>query len=163
MPQLQQFGNLFGKSQKQTTQIPLFFFCFYLELLFQFVPGMTGKDFCLNQKHEQSHENYIIPDMLLWRGRTRYLLHFSEKQESSGIERTNMAITNNTPSRRSFMDRWMPYRRQPDSQWKLKFKCKGERKEEEDTSKTANSPGLSCILQQKMAGLNQLCEPSPPC
>jgi hypothetical protein len=34
-------------------------------------------------------------------------------------------------SRKSFMDPWMPYIIPPDSQRKLKSKCKGERKEEE--------------------------------
>ena len=46
---------------------------------------------------EQSHENHTIPDMLLWRGRARYRPHFTDMQEPSGIERRDMAITNNTP------------------------------------------------------------------
>jgi hypothetical protein len=58
---------------------------------------MTGKDFRLYQKHEQSHENHTIPDVLLWCGRARYFLHLTDKQEPSGIERRDMAITNNTP------------------------------------------------------------------
>jgi hypothetical protein len=46
---------------------------------------------------EQSHENHTIPDVLLWRGRARYLPHFTDMQEPSDIERRDMAITNNIP------------------------------------------------------------------
>jgi hypothetical protein len=35
--------------------------------------------------------------MLLRRGRARYHQHFTDMQEPSGIERRDMAITNNTP------------------------------------------------------------------
>ena len=41
--------------------------------------------------------DHIIPDVLLWRGRARYRPHFTDMQEPSGIERRDMAITNNTP------------------------------------------------------------------
>jgi hypothetical protein len=41
----------------------------------------------LNQ-HLNSHENNIIPNVLLWRGRARYHPHFTDMQEPSGIERT---------------------------------------------------------------------------
>ena len=151
IPQLQQFGNLIGKSQKQRQNR-------YLYFSFVFIWNCFRLDFRLYQKHEQSHENHTTPDVLLWRGRARYLLHFTDKQEQSGIERRDMAITNNIPG-----EALWTRRRPPDSQRKLKSKCKGERKEEEeDTSKTDNSPGLACILHSNMAGLNQLCEPEPP-
>ena len=35
--------------------------------------------------------------MFLWIGRARYRPHFTDMQEPSGIERRDMAITNNTP------------------------------------------------------------------
>jgi hypothetical protein len=43
------------------------------------------------------NQQACIPDVLLWRGRARYLPHFTDMQEPSGIERRDMAITNNTP------------------------------------------------------------------
>jgi hypothetical protein len=48
---------------------------------------------------EQSHENHTIPDVLLWRGSARYGPHLTDMQEPSGIERRDMAITNNTPGK----------------------------------------------------------------
>ena len=46
---------------------------------------------------EESPEKHTIPVVLLWRGRARYRPHFTDMQEASGIERRDMAITNNTP------------------------------------------------------------------
>ena len=40
---------------------------------------------------------FYLLHVLLWRDRARYRPHLTDMQEPSGIERRDMAITNNTP------------------------------------------------------------------
>jgi hypothetical protein len=57
----------------------------------------TEKGTIPNKYLQSADENHTIPDVLLWRGRARYRPHITDMQEPSGIERRDMAITNNTP------------------------------------------------------------------
>ena len=61
------------------------------------LPSLEDRTQQTQPTSEQSHENHTIPDVLLCRGRARYYPHFTDMQEPSGIERRDMAITNNTP------------------------------------------------------------------
>jgi hypothetical protein len=54
----------------------------------------------------------IWTDVLLWRGRTRYLPHFRHAKTIRHWEKQYDHYQQH--SRRSFMDPWMPYRRPPD-------------------------------------------------